>query len=71
MKRKLTIEEINYIIEDEYSCGVQNLLQYIMSDANVEKGLDVIAEIVIEDSREKIGKYEVVKGTTLKLTKKY
>ena len=68
MKRKLTVEEINSIIKSEDQCGVQNLIQYIMSDANAEKGLDVIAETIYEDGIEKIGEYEVVKGTTIKVT---
>ena len=67
MKRKLTLEEIHGVIRGEDCCGVQNLVQYIMSDDNAETGLDVIAEIVVEDGVEKIGEYEVVKGTTVKV----
>ena len=67
MKRKLTLEEINFIIEDEDRCGVQNLIQYIFSDKNSTTGLDVIAEIIKENGIDKIGKYEVVKGNTLKI----
>jgi len=67
MKRKLTLEEIDFVIKQEDMCGVQNLLQYIFSDENSKTGLDVVAEMVIEDGREKIGDYEVVKGTTLKV----
>lgn len=67
MKRKLTLEEISAIIKSEDECGVQNLLQYLMSDEYSQSGLDVIAEIVVEDGVEKIGEYEVVKGTTVKV----
>jgi len=67
MKRKLTLEEIDFVIKDEDRCGVQNLIQYIFADENSKTGLDVIAEMVLEDGREKIGDYEVVKGTTLKV----
>ena len=54
MKRKLTLEEINFIIEDEDRCGVQNLIQYIFSDKNSTTGLDVIAEIIKENGIDKI-----------------
>jgi len=67
MQRKLTLEEIHGIIKQEDMCGVQNLIQYIMSDENSKTGLDVVAEIVVEDGIEKIGEYEVVKGTTVKV----
>jgi hypothetical protein len=67
MKRKLTLEEIEFVIKQEDMCGVQNLIQYILSDENAKTGLDVIAEIEIENGKELIGDYEVTKGTTIKV----
>jgi len=67
MKRKLTLKEIEFVIKQEDMCGVQNLIQYILSDENAKTGLDVIAEIEIENGKELIGDYEVTKGTTIKV----
>jgi hypothetical protein len=67
MKRKLTLEEIEFVIKQEDMCGVQNLIQYILSDENAKTGLDVITEIEIENGKELIGDYEVTKGTTIKV----
>jgi hypothetical protein len=57
---RLTLKDINDIIRCEDECGVQNLIQEIFAHPNAEKGLDVI-----EDEH---GNYEVVSGTTLKIT---
>lgn len=53
---KLTMKEIQEIIDLEDQCGVNNLLQEIFS-SEYSEGMDVI-----EDEH---GNYQVVKGDTL------
>lgn len=53
MKRELTTEEIDYIIEDEDKCGVATLLQELFALKNPI----VIADI---SSWGEIGVYEVI-----------
>ena len=56
--KKLSIKEINKVIECEDRCGVNTLLQEILSSEFAKMGIDVI-----DDEKN----YNVVKGTTLKV----
>jgi len=63
MKRKLTWDEIQKIIKQEDECGVQNLIQEILSYTKdnivvLDKDIEVIGEI---DKRGLIGAVEVIK----------
>jgi hypothetical protein len=52
MKRKLTWDEVNYIIKFEDACGVCNLLQYLFAGrhkAILGMNVDVLAEVEEKD----------------------
>lgn len=63
MKRKLTWDEVQVIIKQEDECGVNNLLQEILSHTKdnkvvLGKDIEVMGEI---DKRGLIGAVEVIK----------
>lgn len=57
--KKLTLKEIDEILDFEDKCGVANLIQEIFAHPDAKTGIDVI-----EDDE---GVCSVVKGTTLKV----
>jgi len=59
MNEKLTMKQIEEIIELENRCGVDNLIQEIFSSEHVEEGIDIF-----EDEK---GYYLIKKGTTFKV----
>ena len=59
MNKKLTMKQIEEIIELENRCGIDNLLQEIFSSNHAEKGIDIF-------ENEK-GYYVIKKGTTFKI----
>ena len=59
MNEKLTMKQIEEIIEFEDRCGVNNLIQEIFSFKHAEKGIDIF-----EDEK---GYYLIKKGTTFKV----
>lgn len=60
--RKLTYDEVLFIIDQEDQCGVNNLLQEIFStNEKIGEGINVMCDVKIVNNRQEFGSYKIVK----------